>query len=312
MKIRQRTKNLLFAGGIGALVVAVIAVILILFLYSSWKKDETEKIQRYQNEISELQKWATDQVTGYVLKEDTEAGTKITEDMLEQVLLPPQSAANDVLDIGQAAGRTAKVDMKSGMVMTASILAEQALTPNDLREAEYNFMLLPSKIKKDDYVDVRIQFPNGNDYVLFSKKKVSNVEGTNVWLEMDEEEILTMSSAMVDAYYENAVIYSLAYVEPELQRASVVTYPVKQNVLDLILESPNVVDIAREELKARGRNVLESGLQKLTEEQRLKFQDISNKKQVENGNKAPKESEEKEDTDNQEPEDVFTESIDGE
>lgn len=260
MKIRQRNKNLLYAGGIGALSVAIISSVIIYSLYVNWKKDEHEKMTQYENKISELEQWSTKQNRGYRLKDEVKAGTKIDSKMVEQVLLADKTAAKDLLSLDEIEGRFAKVNMKPNTIMTDSILFKEEITPKDLRDGEYSFITLSQKLKEDDFIDVRIQFPNGNDYILLSKKKVKNIEGETIWFDMKEDEILTMSSGIVDAYLENAIIYTMPYVEPYIQDEAIVTYPVKDNVRQLIIDSPNILKIAKDALTNRGREALEANL----------------------------------------------------
>lgn len=315
MRTRLRTKKLIIAGCIGASIVALIAVIVFYSIFTSMKAEEEKKVRKYEKEISELKTWTKQQERGLVINQEIEAGTVITEYMLEEVLLPERSAAKDLATEQQAVGRIAKVNLSENTLLTKSILFENEATPDDLRAAEYSFILLQSKLSADDFVDIRIQFPNGNDYILLSKKKVNNIEDKTVWLNLNEEEILSMSSAMVDAYLENAIIYSLSYVEPYTQEASIVTYPIKQNVLDLILKSPNIVNVAREQLEARDRGFLETQLEKISEEEKIKFNELIQKQeeQKEQQQQQKQQLENSKNDSNQEAgekqEDVFTETI---
>lgn len=274
MKIRQRTKNLLVAGSIGAVTVLIIATIAIYFLYTNWKQDEFKQMKAYEEKIESLETWKIQQEKGYALNQDVEAGTKITADMVDEIVLSEKTASNDLLSLEDIEGRIAKIDLKNKSIMTEAILFKEEATPNDLRKSEYSFIQLTQNLKEEDFVDVRIQFPNGNDYILLSKKKVTNVEGETIKFNMDEEEILTMSSGIVDAYMQNAIIYALPYVDPYIQKESVVTYPPKDNVLQLILESPNVVNVATEKLKQRGRSSLDSQLQTLAEEDKNTYKSM--------------------------------------
>ena len=52
------------------------------------------------------------------------------------------------------------------------MLFENGVTPRDLRNQEFSYVSLPSKLKKDDVVDVRINFRTGQDYIVLGKKKV--------------------------------------------------------------------------------------------------------------------------------------------
>ena len=102
-------------------------------------------------------------------------------------------------------------------------------------------------------------------------------------MDNDEAEILSMSSATVDAYIEGAKIYALPYVDGEMQIGSQITYPVKQNVLSLIQSSPNIVNIAKLNLEKQNRANLEMGLEAMEEEERQKLRagEESNKAAVE-------------------------------
>lgn len=300
MKIRQRTKNLLVAGSIGAASVLILSSVTIYFLYTNWKQDEYRQMKGYEEKIASLETWKIQQATGYALNQDVEAGTEITAEMVDEVTLAKKAASEDILSLEDIEGRIAKVDLKNKAILTEAILFKEEVTPNDLRKSEYSFIQLTQNLKQEDFVDVRIQFPNGNDYILMSKKKVEEVAGETVKFNMDEEEILTMSSGIVDAYMQNAIIYALPYVDPYIQEASQVTYPPKDNVLQLILDSPNVVNIASEKLKARGRASLDSQLQALAQEDKNTY-----KSKVEEQQAAVKASQEEAEKTQQE---VFAES----
>lgn len=97
--------------------------------------------------------------------------------------------------------------------------------------------------------------------------------GLTMWMDNDEAEILSMSSAVVDAYLEGAKIYALPYVDGEMQIGSQITYPVKQNVLSLIQSSPNIVNIAKLNLEKQNRANLEMGLEAMAEEERQKLRE---------------------------------------
>lgn len=77
---------------------------------------------------------------------------------------------------------------------------------------------------------------------------------------MTEEEILSLSSAIVDAYLHKASIYALTYVEPQFQTPAIATYPANSEVLKLLESDPNIVRRAEQELSRQVRSSLESSL----------------------------------------------------
>ena len=70
----------------------------------------------------------------------------------------------------------------------------------DVRSQEVNTVLMPTDLNIGDYVDIRIMFPNGTDYVVLAQKKIENIVGTTFWMDLAEDERLLLNSATVDSY----------------------------------------------------------------------------------------------------------------
>lgn len=136
----------------------------------------------------------------------------------------------------------AKIDLSAGTILTSGMLnmSENTLT-NDLREQEYNMISLPTNLTIGDFIDIRLQLPNGGDYIVISKKKVLNCNATTVWLNMYEEEIELMSNAIIEYYtMSGSKLYATTYTEPGLQTAAVGTYVPNEYVASLITANPNI------------------------------------------------------------------------
>ena len=71
-------------------------------------------------------------------------------------------------------GMMAKVGMKKNTVMTRN-LVQQTDNPitSDVRKEEYNMMILPTDLMTDDYIDIRLRMPNGQNFIVVSKKQVT-------------------------------------------------------------------------------------------------------------------------------------------
>ncbi|MER2005888.1 MAG: hypothetical protein ABS939_00430 [Psychrobacillus sp.] len=285
MKIRLRTKKLIGAGIIGAAIMLIISGIGGYFYYDYTQKREIALKKEYKETMEELQLTAAQNEIAYALTKDVARGEAITKDMLTEVYVPFKAKAENAMIHTQfeTTSYFARTDLKAKTVIIDSLVYADAHVENDIREVEYSLIELPSKLEANDFVDVRIQFPNGDDYILFAKKKVKEVAGLTMWLDNDEAEILSMSSAIVDAYIEGAKIYALPYVDGEMQIGSQITYPVKQNVLALIQSTPNIVNIAKLNLEKQNRANLENGLSSMEEEERQKLRqgEATNKDQVE-------------------------------
>lgn len=267
-RIRPRTKQFLTAGGLGALVALLICMIAGYFIINYLTEIQKEEKAALQKDLdaarNELNKQLENRVSVYVLNTDIKAGQKITEDKLAVLQVPKTLIPDNVVPEHNAIGKFTKFDLKQNTALLEPMLYKEGVTPNDLRRQELKVIMLPIELKKNDFVDVRIVFPDGQDFIVLSKKKVKNLANGVVWYEMDETEILRMSSAIVDAYINDAQIYALKYVDPYVQEKAIVTYPANQKVLDLIARDPNIVRKASVEMEKRMRAQLEKDLESIS------------------------------------------------
>lgn len=153
----------------------------------------------------------------------------------------------------------AKIDLKAGTVLTTDMVtANSEKTTDDLRLQEYNIATLPTEIQTGDYIDVRIRFASGADYIVVSKKQITipqiaGADATDTFsISLAEEETLSMSSAIIDAFTcVGSEIYVSRYTDPGMQVAATPTYPVKPETLQAMKNNPNIVQQARDALYAR-------------------------------------------------------------
>lgn len=152
----------------------------------------------------------------------------------------------------------AKVNMNQNTVLTLDLVSKGTPVLDDVRKQEYNSISLPVDLTTGDYVDIRVQFPNGQDFIVVSKKMVEIpiIEGMEsdetIWLNLSEDEILSMSCAIVEAYRINGTkIYATKYTEPGIQDAAEPTYPLSAEIVSLIQADPNVTNTAENALRAR-------------------------------------------------------------
>ena len=154
----------------------------------------------------------------------------------------------------------AKLDLMKNTVVTANLVVQSdEVITDDVRREEYNMITLPVDLMTDDYVDIRVMFPNGQNFIVVSKALVEvpqNPDGTyisdTIWLNLREDEILMMSSAIVEAYgVQGAKIYATKYAEPGMQAAATPNYVPNQDVLAEIQRDPNIVETAMNAIRAR-------------------------------------------------------------
>lgn len=154
----------------------------------------------------------------------------------------------------------AKVDMNKNTVITPDLVVQSdEVVTDDTRQQEYNVVILPTDLLTDDYIDIRLMTPSGQDFIVVSKVKVEipkNADGTyvadTIKLNLREDETLAMSSAIVEASgLLGSKLYATKYVEAGMQQASLPTYTPNAAVTAQIQSNPNIVDQAKEELAAR-------------------------------------------------------------
>ena len=208
-----------------------------------------------QNKQKELQ--AT---TVYVLKKDITSGEEVTVSDLEAVQVPTKLSPSNKISPDKLEGNViAKVDLKKGTVATSDLLKINTTSiGNDVRRQEYNSIVLPTELETGDYVDVRLLLPSGQDFIVVSKKKVEvpNIAGvdsaTTIYIELSEDEILSMSNAIVEAYMINgSKLYATKYTDPGNQEKATETYPINAEVLELLRNNQNIENEAKSALASR-------------------------------------------------------------
>ena len=153
----------------------------------------------------------------------------------------------------------AKIDLKTNTIITTKYLARSdEMTTDDTRTQAYNMIVLPADLSTGDFVDIRIRLQDGRDYIVLSKKEVdipvyNGTYSTDTMnLTIREEELLVLSSAIIDAYkIEGSELYAIKYVEPGNQQSATPTYTPSAEIISLMSKDPNILAEAKTELARR-------------------------------------------------------------
>lgn len=273
MSWTYRHRKALVIGAIAISLILLVAVALYLMMQHADQQQRHQKMQaEYEQQIEQLKmQEKQDQRSVWTTVKTVQAGSTLTADDLKAVPMPVSIVPPGVITDREAIiGKSAKIELSPGTPLLSSLLYEGQPIPKDLRIKEFQVIQLPSNLKPAQYIDVRIGFPTGEDFVLLSKKKVRELSGTVVWLEMNELDILQTSSAIIDAYLQGARLYALPYMEPGLQEAAVVNYPANPLVLDLMASDPNLLEVAEIELARKLRQTLDDNLNAMSEPDKLR------------------------------------------
>ncbi|HOQ01987.1 MAG TPA: hypothetical protein PK604_14480 [Acetivibrio clariflavus] len=229
--------------------------------YKNSIKERDNQIQGYQLQIEENKR------TAYIPVEDIKFDTKIEEHMVEEVEIM-SSIPGEYFMTEDDMGKKIKTDLKAGLPIMKYML-EDELVNDDIRNVEFNTLLLQSNIKKNDFIDVRIRFPNGEDYIVLTKKQVSDIylPTNTIWLNLGQKELMTLSSATVDAYLrEGTKLYVVKYVDPQVQKSAIPTYPHNVDVQMAMMADPNILEKASIALANQAREALEQRIGQMSQD----------------------------------------------
>jgi len=273
MSWTYRHRKTLIMGAIAISVALLVAAALYMLMQQTDQQQKQQQMkEEYERQIQQLKKEEQQNSrTVWTTAKTIPAGVSLKADDLKAVPMPVSLVPPGVItDRESIIGKNAKIELASGMPLLSSLLYEGQPIPKDLRIQEFQVIQLPSNLKPNQYIDVRIGFPTGEDFVLLSKKKVQELSGTVVWLELNEMDILQTSSAIIDAYLQGARLYALPYIEPGLQEAAVVNYPANQKVLNLMAVDPNLLETAKIELARALRQTLDGNLKAVSDSDKLR------------------------------------------
>ena len=243
--MQKKARNSFLLGMIITLIVcAIIGVILYIAVIGPENKASKEKGTATK---------------AYALNRDVKSGQEITADMLSPINtysnLIPQNYIDSTILTSVESGKkvVAKVDLYKNTILTAStVTTEENTVTKDVRTMEYNMLTLPINLTIGDYVDIRITFPDGQDFIVIAKKEIKNIQGNTVTFDMSEADIVMLNSAIVESYIMKASnIYIAKYVEPGMQEKAANTYVPTAEVMRLIETDSNIVSTAKNELTSR-------------------------------------------------------------
>jgi hypothetical protein len=223
------------------------------------KERHEEEIGQYKFQLYQLDRQAL------VPKQDIEYGTMLSIGLFDQVDMKMEVSQELLLDETDM-GKTSLVKLPKGIPVTKSVVVSEP-PANDLRRVEFNMFQLQTDQSEGEFIDIRIIFPNAENYIVLGKKQIKSMQAAEniLWLWLDETEIHRISSAIIDAYlHPGTKLYAATYIQPEMQAAATPYYPANPDVLDLMRTDPNILKKASDMLAREARAILESHLQTMT------------------------------------------------
>ena len=222
--IQKRTRNSFLLGMLIMLLIAVVVIAVLYFVvFSDAIGDAKSKGQHGTAKV-------------YKLTTGIKSGETLQANKLEIAELYVDDLPADYINTSfNLSAYKSKLDLQAGTILSASLLYQNEEMANSTRLMEYNMLTLPSTLKVGNYIDVRFTMPSGEDYIVLSKKQIVSLQNTTVGLYLTEDEILMMSSAIIESYIMKASnLYAVQYVQAGIQNAAATTYSVNPRVYQLI------------------------------------------------------------------------------
>ena len=229
------------------IIVIVLLCLLGLMSINKYKGDvmardsQIHKLEESLFNIGDVQK-------GFVVKQTVRAGEKITEEVLEEVDVPIKLGLNLITNKNDIIDKYFRVSLGDGTVLTTDDIVEKKID-NTFRYFDTVIDELPIGLRTGDYVDIRIAFPFGEDFIAISHKRVEELNTGIMKLILSESEIYTYQSMLVDkALYEGTKIYAVEYIDAGSQAVAEVYYPLNKNLSELSSMNPNLLELVKQEM----------------------------------------------------------------
>lgn len=228
-----------------------------------------------------------DYTSMFVMTQDVTAGEELTADMIREQRVQSTEDLSLVQPLTQEdlIGKRLKVSLTKGAAICADVVYEGAPVTDDERRIELRGLDLPQTLRENEFVDIRIAFPNGEDYLVVGHKRVYRIirddegEVLAVQVRFLEEELLRYQAACVDVKtFRDTGLYAVQYTG-EFQTAGQVFYPVNGDVFRLMQWDPNIVELFLVEEEQEQRSVLEAGLERFLLEESEETEETNHQEQ---------------------------------
>lgn len=153
-----------------------------------------------------------------VLTRDVIQGEVIDNTMVKNVRIHNSTVPASPLSSGSIIGQVANFNIPANIPITQAMVTTE-IVASDVREQELNMVVMPSDINVGDFVDLRIMYPNGTDYIVLVAKQIKNVTEQTMWIDINEDERLLLSGSIVDSYLNPGTkLYATKYIDAATQK----------------------------------------------------------------------------------------------
>ena len=205
-QIKKRLINGILIGLAIGLVFVIITIIISNNIVKGYKEGTNKTF---------LEQYTSNVVT---FTRDIVQGETITADMLRTTTIHINTVPSGAYtSTGALLGKVAKYNIVRNSAAVSSMVSDKIIS-QDMRIQEINAINLPTDLMVNDFIDIRLMYPSGVEYIVLTQKQVTKISGTTIWMDMSEEDTLLLNSAIVDSYLTDGTkLYAVKYSDPTTQ-----------------------------------------------------------------------------------------------
>lgn len=244
-----------------------------------WNQYMAQTRVKYEQEIQLLNATIEDigtLVDVYSVRATTFPGQEITDNDLMLVEVPESAITEAFITrdkLEQLKSKYFKLAITPGTLLTTDMVMGKELD-NTLREVDLIVDTWSVGLKVGDYVDLEVTLPYGDKYIVLSHVRVEEMNTKTIKAYLTSSQRHVYNSVLVDYYLgsDNGITLNMVkYVEPGIQEPAKETYSLKNSVLSVLTEDPNVLRKIHTKNNKDKRGILEKSLGSVTEEDGAKL-----------------------------------------
>lgn len=179
----------------------------------------------------------------WTINKAVKVGDQVQESDLTRQTVPvtavPEGA---VQDTNEVVGKYYKLSFGAGVPLTKDLFMDEELKgPVYIRDVFLDSV--PVGIMPNDYIDIRVVLPGGEEFVAFSHRRIESLYQKAIKMKMTESDLWLWTSILVDrSLYKGfgLKIYATKYEDPGLPNQAKPYYPLRKEVIDIASVSKNL------------------------------------------------------------------------
>jgi hypothetical protein len=239
------------------IIIAAAALILIIgtnaaqWFFNDRKLTDTilqanDTIEFYKSQTEYVRSQTT---MAFTIVNPVRSNTPVTPDNMRRIEIPMASVThNTIIDERQFDEMWWRIDLQPGTIITADLIMREY---RDDTSRWWDIMLdmYPVGLQVGEYIDIRVIFPHGEDFIVLSKKRVYGMYGETIKLMLTEQEIMILQGMLVDMYMNDRngmTSYATMYVDPGMQLPAVMFYAIPVHIARFMENNPQIAQTDRD------------------------------------------------------------------